>query len=85
MNFHIRFLFQKKGNRELAISGVVSKHWKNIFIFLWFIEIDISLITKDWMIKDRGEIINGKSYEVFIKNPKYIDEEPRGFCFPKVE
>ena len=75
----IEFRYCKKGDRDLAISGVLSKGWKQIFVFLWIVEIDISIIAKDWMI-DEG-VVNG--YHTYGKNPKYANIHPDMFCFPK--
>jgi hypothetical protein len=77
----IRFEYAKRGDRFFGVSGVVSEHTKQIFIFLWFFEIDFIYFPKDWMLPGK-EIIGGKEYNVSIRNIKYDNEEITTFIFP---
>ena len=85
MNLRIKFRIAKSGDRDYGVSGIISKHWNAIFIFLWFVEIDIYWIVKDWMIEGTPTISNGKTYETWTKNPEYINEEWKDFVFPKTK
>jgi hypothetical protein len=53
----------------------------NLFIFCF----ELHQVYKDWMIKTDEVIIrdDGKKFETWVKNPKYMNEEVKTFAIPK--
>jgi len=77
---HVRITMSEKGNRDVGLSGIISKHWFTVFVFLWFWEIDIDLVSKDWFKPEETTNINGKKYIHYVH--RYPKENTLSFVIP---
>lgn len=70
--------------KEICYSHVISKGFLNIFLFLYFLEVDILYQAKDWMIFKGIKILDdGRRFKVYDKNPKYMNVKTYVCIFPK--
>lgn len=83
MNLHVKFTWAKSDEREMGISGVTTKGRRSIFLFLFFLDISIEWAAKDWILRGADEVIGGKVYQVWTKNPKYENCDVHTFIFPR--
>jgi hypothetical protein len=67
----------------LAISAVLSRGWKDVFLFLYFVDVEIGIHARDWMLPGEDEVIGGRTYKTFSRNPKYMNDKVFTFMFPK--
>jgi hypothetical protein len=58
------------------------KHNKTFIIDAFHIELEICWYINDWMVPS-VDIIDGKKYSGFSKNPKYMNEEIESWSIPK--
>ena len=79
----IYFRIQDKKDRCFGACGLYSTHWWDIFIFLWFFEIEFFGGAKDWMVKGKDEVHGDKTYSCWIRNPRYVNEQAKHFIWPK--
>lgn len=77
------FLKKAEGAKCLAFSTLLSKGWFDLFLFLYFVDVEISWRAKDWMLRGEDEVIGGRTFQVYTKNPKYIDTKFFAFMFPR--
>jgi hypothetical protein len=67
----------------LAISAVLSRGWKDVFLFLYFVDVEIGIHARDWMLPGEDEVIGGRTYKTFSINHKNMNYKFFTFIFPK--
>jgi hypothetical protein len=72
-----------KDDRVLGFSSVCSYGWFALFVFLYFVDIDIEWCAKDWMVFKGVTESNGRKYKVFEKNEKYMNRKCYTYILPK--
>jgi len=84
VSIHIRAGIERNEiERCLGVSGVLSRGWNDIFIFLYYVDVEFHVVAKDWMLPEKDEVIGGKTYKVHNKNPKYENDKIFTFIFPQ--
>jgi hypothetical protein len=72
-----------KSERCIAFSALISRGWKDIFLYLYFIDVEIRVVAKDWMLPGEDKVIEGRVYKTHNKNPKYMNDKVSTFAFPR--